>query len=61
MAMPAAAKSDPKNPEGWVMPMRSRMTLDQTGKASQALKDAVAANPAQAEMLRQQAAIPGVK
>lgn len=54
-------KSDPKNPDGWVMLMRSRMTLRQPDKASQALKDAIAANPAQAEMLRQQAAILGVK
>lgn len=53
--------TDPKNPDGWVMLMRSRMTLGQPDKASQALKDAIAANPAQAEMLRQQAAILGVK
>lgn len=54
-------KSEPKNPDGWVMLMRSRMTLGQPDKASQALKDAIAANPAQAETLRQQAAILGVK
>lgn len=57
----ARLKSDPKNPDGWVMLMRSRMTLNQPKKASQALKEAIAANPAQAEMLRQQAAILGVK
>jgi cytochrome c-type biogenesis protein CcmH len=54
-------KGEPKNPDGWVMLMRSRMTLGQPDKASQALKEAIAANPAQAEMLRQQAAILGVK
>ena len=54
-------KTDPSNPDGWVMLMRSRMTLGQPDKASQALKDAIAANPAQAETLRQQAAILGVK
>ena len=54
-------KTDPSNPDGWVMLMRSRITLGQPDKASQALKDAIAANPAQAETLRQQAAILGVK
>lgn len=54
-------KSEPQNPDGWVMLMRSRMALNQPDKASQALKDAIAANPAQAETLRQQAAILGVK
>lgn len=54
-------KENPKNVEGWVMLMRSRTTLGQNDKASQALNDAIAANPAQAETLRQQAAILGVK
>lgn len=54
-------KTDPKNPDGWVMLMRSRMALNQPDRASQALKDAIAANPAEAETLRQQAAILGVK
>lgn len=57
----ARLKGDPKNVDGWIMLMRSRMTLDQPDKASQALKDAVAANPGQAEMLREQAGILGVK
>lgn len=57
----ARLKSDPKNPDGWVMLMRSRVSLGQPDKASQALKDAIAANPGQAEMLRQQAGILGVK
>jgi cytochrome c-type biogenesis protein CcmH len=57
----ARLKGDPKNPDGWIMLMRSRVSLGQPDKASQALKDAVAANPGQAEMLRQQAGILGVK
>jgi cytochrome c-type biogenesis protein CcmH len=57
----ARLKADPKNADGWIMLMRSRMTLGQPDKASQALKDAIAANPAEAEMLRQQAGILGVK
>ena len=54
-------KSDPANVEGWIMLMRSRVTLDQRDKAAQALKDAIAANPANTSMLRQQAAILGLK
>jgi cytochrome c-type biogenesis protein CcmH len=54
-------KSQPKDADGWIMLMRSRMTLGQPDKASQALRDAIAANPAQADMLRQQASILGVK
>lgn len=54
-------ETDPKNVDGWIMLMRSRMTLGEPAKASAALKQAVAANPGQAAMLRQQAAILGVK
>lgn len=54
-------KSSPKDPNGWIMLMRSRMTLGQPDKARQALKDAVAANPGEAEMLRQQAGVLGVR
>lgn len=54
-------KAQPKNAEGWVMLMRSRMTLNQPDKASQALKDAIAANPDKAAMLREQAGVLGVK
>jgi cytochrome c-type biogenesis protein CcmH len=53
-------RSNPDNPDGWVMLMRSRMTLGQPEKASQALKDAVAANPANADRLRKEAAALGV-
>lgn len=54
-------KDNPRNVDGWVMLMRSRMMLGEPDKASQALKDAVAANPAQAETLRQQAGTLGVR
>jgi cytochrome c-type biogenesis protein CcmH len=54
-------KSQPKDVDGWVMLMRSRMTLGQPDKARQALRDAIAANPGQADMLRQQAAILDVR
>jgi cytochrome c-type biogenesis protein CcmH len=52
--------ADPRNVEGWVMLMRSRMTLGQADKAAKALKDAIAANPAAADRLRQEAAVLGV-
>lgn len=54
-------KANPANVEGWVMLMRSRMTLEQPDKAAQALKDAIAANPGDAGMLKEQAAVLGVK
>jgi cytochrome c-type biogenesis protein CcmH len=54
-------ESDPANLEGWLMLIRSRVTLGQTGKARQALADAIAANPASAAQLRQQATALGVK
>ncbi|MDG2005114.1 MAG: tetratricopeptide repeat protein [Novosphingobium sp.] len=54
-------KGDPANVDGWLMLIRSRATLGQKDKASQALKDAAAANPAQAAAIRQQAATLGVK
>jgi cytochrome c-type biogenesis protein CcmH len=57
----ARLKTQPNDTDGWIMLMRSRMTLGQPDKASQALKDAVAANPAQAAMLREQAGILGVR
>lgn len=52
--------SDPANVEGWIMLMRSRRTLGQPDKASKALADAVAANPAKADYLRQQAEVLGI-
>lgn len=53
-------KDDPANVDGWVMLMRSRMTLQQPDKAARALSAAVAANPAKADYLRRQAAILGI-
>jgi cytochrome c-type biogenesis protein CcmH len=57
----ARLQSEPKNPEGWVMLMRSRMTLGEPAKAKAALDAAVKANPDEAEQLRAQAAALGVK
>lgn len=54
-------KANPANPDGWVMLMRSRVTLGQPDKAAQALKDALSANPASSDYLRQQAQILGIK
>jgi cytochrome c-type biogenesis protein CcmH len=54
-------KSNPGNVDGWLMLIRSRVTLGQADKAAQALRDAVAANPAQAGRIRQEAAVLGVK
>jgi len=54
-------QANPKNPDGWLMLIRSRVTLGQPDRAAQALKDAVSANPTQAARLRQEAAVLGVK
>ncbi len=54
-------KSGPANVDGWIMLMRSRTTLGQREKAAAALRDAIAANPGKADMLRQQAEILGVR
>ncbi len=53
-------KADPTNVDGWIMLIRSRMTLGQPDLARKALADAVAANPGQAAQLREQAAVLGV-
>lgn len=55
-------KASPSNVEGWLMLMRSRMTLGEPAKASAALKAAIAANPGRENYLREQAsliAVPG--
>jgi cytochrome c-type biogenesis protein CcmH len=57
----ARLKTQPKDTDGWIMLMRSRMTLGQPDKAAQALRDAIAANPGNAAMLRQQAGVLGVR
>lgn len=54
-------EGDPGNLDGWVMLMRSRMTLGETGKAREALANAVAANPGEEEELRRQAAQLGIE
>lgn len=60
-SLEAKLKAAPANPEGWIMLMRSRKTLNQPEKAAQALKDGIAANPGQAALLRQQAEVLGVR
>lgn len=45
-------RSQPGNVSGWVMLMRSRVNLGQPDRARSALRDALAANPAQADQLR---------
>jgi cytochrome c-type biogenesis protein CcmH len=52
---------EPKNVDGWVMLIRSRMTLGEPAKAKAALDAAVKANPGQAAELRAQAAGLGVR
>lgn len=59
-SLDAKLRANPANPDGWVMLMRSRMTLGQPDKAKQALADGVAGNPGQAERLRREAAALGV-
>ncbi|HEX2813650.1 MAG TPA: hypothetical protein VHO04_13320 [Sphingopyxis sp.] len=56
----AKLKADPANVDRWIMLMRSRMTLGETAKAAQALKDATAANPGAAGRLKAQAQMLGV-
>ncbi len=53
-------QKEPKNVDGWVMLMRSRMTLGEAAKAKAALDAAVKANPGAAAELREQAAGLGV-
>lgn len=57
----ARLKNQPQNVEGWIMLIRSRATLGQPDKAAAALRDAIAANPARAAELRQQAQVLGVR
>ena len=53
-------RANPAQPDRWIMLMRSRMTLGQSAQAAQALRNAVTANPAQAERLRAEARLLGV-
>ncbi len=54
-------KRNPNNVDGWIMLIRSRINLGQPDQARAALNAAVAANPAQAAQLRDQAAALGVR
>ena len=56
----ARLKTDPKNLDGWVMLMRSRMALGETARAQAALRDAIAANPGSKAELETQARALGV-
>ena len=56
----AKLKANPADVDRWIMLLRSRMTLGETAKAAQALKDGVAANPAAAGRLQAQAQLLGV-
>jgi cytochrome c-type biogenesis protein CcmH len=53
-------KANPANVDGWIMLMRSRMTLGEPAKAKAALEAAVKANPGDAAELRAQAAGLGI-
>jgi cytochrome c-type biogenesis protein CcmH len=57
----ARLKDNPGNLDGWVMLMRSRMTLGEQAKAKAALEAAIKSNPSQASELRRQAEALGVK
>ena len=59
-SLQAKLDANPQQPDGWIMLMRSRMTLGETAKASEALQRAIAANPAQEQRLRAQARMLGV-
>lgn len=56
-------KADPANVQGWIMLMRSHMTLGETNRATAAYRQAVAANPSQSVRIREAArtlGVPGV-
>ena len=53
-------QENPQNLDGWVMLMRSRMTLGEPAKARAALDAAIKANPAEAGELRRQALALGI-
>lgn len=53
-------KENPSNIEGWVMLMRSRVTLGEQAKASAALDEAIAANPGARTQLQNAAQALGV-
>ena len=56
----AKLQANPANVEGWIMLMRSRMTLGEPAKAGAALTAAIAANPGAKARLRAEASAFGV-
>lgn len=54
-------RDDPSNPDGWIMLMRSRMTLGEPDRAKAALDAAVRANPGSAARLREEALKLGIR
>ena len=57
----ARLKQQPERVDGWILLIRSRMSLGQPDKARAALEDAVKANPAQADEIKAQARTLGVE
>lgn len=57
----ARLQNEPQNLDGWVMLMRSRMTLGEPDKARAARDAAIAANPQEADELRRQAQALGIQ
>lgn len=57
----ARLRNETSDVDGWIMLIRSHMTLGQSADARSALAEAVAANPGQADRLRQEAAMLGVR
>ena len=60
-SLEARLQDEPQNLDGWVMLIRSRATLGETGKAREALANAIAANPGEADELHRQAAMLGIE
>lgn len=56
----AKLAKNPDNVNGWIMLMRSRMTLGETAKAAAALKKSIAENPESRKLLVKEAQILGV-
>ncbi|MEQ1725520.1 MAG: tetratricopeptide repeat protein [Sphingopyxis sp.] len=59
-SLQAKLDANPAQVDRWIMLMRSRMTLGQSAQAAEALRRAIAANPAQEARLRAQARMLGV-
>lgn len=57
----ARLQNEPDDLDGWVMLMRSRVNLGEPDKARAALNSAIAANPGEADELRRQAGLLGIR